>query len=115
VVNGKELELRPIFILDPNIPKLMAVGPNRWRFLLQSLADLDSKLKTIGSRLFVIRGKPEEVLKSIFKSWNVKLLTFEDDIEPYALARDAKVKGYAKDAGVKVFTCSSHTLVDPSL
>ncbi|XP_076320919.1 (6-4)-photolyase isoform X2 [Tachypleus tridentatus] len=42
---------RPIFILDPWFVKNMRVGPNRWRFLLQSLKDLDNSLKKLHSRL----------------------------------------------------------------
>lgn len=43
--------LRPIFILDPGIVKWLKVGPNRWRFLLQSLEQLDQNLRSINSRL----------------------------------------------------------------
>lgn len=43
-------ELRPVFILDPAIRKFLRVGPNRWRFLQQSLEDLDKNLRSIGSR-----------------------------------------------------------------
>lgn len=42
--------LRPIFILDPGILKWLRVGPNRWRFLQQSLVQLDENLKEINSR-----------------------------------------------------------------
>lgn len=42
--------LRPIFILDPEIIKWLRVGPNRWRFLQQSLENLDSNLRRINSR-----------------------------------------------------------------
>lgn len=40
----------PIFILDPWFVKNMKVGPNRWRFLAQSLSDLDNSLKQFNSR-----------------------------------------------------------------
>ena len=43
-------ELRPIFILDPWFVKNSRVGDNRWRFLAQSLADLDSSLKKMNGR-----------------------------------------------------------------
>lgn len=47
---GKTDYLRPIFILDPEILKWLRVGPNRWRFLQQSLEDLDANLRKINSR-----------------------------------------------------------------
>lgn len=42
--------LRPIFILDPEIIKWLKVGPNRWRFLKDSLDNLDTNLRRIHSR-----------------------------------------------------------------
>lgn len=44
--------LRPIFILDPGIIDWLRVGPNRWRFLQQSLEQLDANLRSINSRYF---------------------------------------------------------------
>ncbi|XP_022247971.1 cryptochrome-2-like isoform X1 [Limulus polyphemus] len=103
---------RPIFILDPWFVKNMHVGPNRWRFLLQSLKDLDNSLNKLHSRLFVIRGKPLEVFPKIFQQWNVKTLTYEVDTEPYAIERDEKVDQLAKRMGVTVKKEVSHTLYD---
>ena len=110
---NSNLELYPIFILDPWFVKNARVGPNRWRFLQQTLLDLDTNLKSLGSRLFVIRGSPESVLNEIFSAWKVSKLTFESDTEPYAKSRDAKVQEIAKQHGVDVVTKVSHTLYDP--
>lgn len=48
--NPDENVLRPIFILDPAIRDWLRVGPNRWRFLQESLKELDENLKIINSR-----------------------------------------------------------------
>jgi len=106
-------ELRPVFVLDPWFVKNMKIGANRWRFLQQSLDDLDKKLRSIGSRLFVIRGKPEDVFPELFKTWKVQCLTFEQDIEPYARKRDDLIEKLAKKANVKVIQKVSHTLYNP--
>lgn len=86
------------------------------------------------SRLFVVRGKPIEVLPRLFRDWGVTRLvrspppadsspahsvtarvaqTFETDTEPYAKERDAAVCRLARDAGVAVSTHATHTLYDP--
>ena len=101
--------MRPVFILDP---WFTSTGPNRWRFLIQSLKDLDSSLKLLGSRLFVIKGKPAETFKELFKEWNVKKLTFEIDTEPYSKERDLLIKTLAEESSVEVITKVSHTLYD---
>jgi cryptochrome len=48
--NSKNIVLRPIFILDPEIITWMNVGANRWRFLQESLTQLDENLRKINSR-----------------------------------------------------------------
>jgi cryptochrome len=100
----------PIFILDPKIKNFLVCGPNRWRFLLQSLDDLDSSLREHNSRLFVIRGEPLKVLPELIKEWNIKLLTFEYDTEPYAIKRDESVR--KKLSSIDVISHVSHTLYD---
>ncbi len=91
-------------------PLACRVGVNRYNFLLESLRDLDESLKKRNSRLLVLRGKPEEVLPAAFSNWNVSKICFEVDTEPYAVARDDRVKGLAAGANVDVKTFVSHTL-----
>ena len=111
--DGKHLELKPVFILDPWFVSNSKVGENRWRFLTQSLLDLDGQLRNLGSRLFVIRGNPNEVFKNLFKEWNVEKLTFESDTEPYSVSRDLEITKLAHEFDVQVVTKMSHTLYDP--
>ncbi|CAM9681506.1 unnamed protein product [Ectocarpus sp. 12 AP-2014] len=103
--------LYPLFVLDsdPASPESRA-GPLRTTFLLESLQDLDEQLRAKGSRLFVVRGKPEEVLPQLFEEWNVKKLTFEADSEPRSRARDKEVGSLAKEAGVQVLIRGTSTL-----
>ncbi|XP_077986104.1 cryptochrome-1-like [Glandiceps talaboti] len=106
------VEMRPIFILDPWFVQSGKVGANRWRFLMQSLQDLDDGLKKLDSRLFVLKGKPSEVLPRVFKEWNITRLTFEVDTEPYAVKRDKEIKDISESHGVEVIERVSHTLYD---
>ncbi|XP_029063633.1 cryptochrome-2 isoform X3 [Monodon monoceros] len=82
------------------------------RFLLQSLEDLDTSLRKLNSRLFVVRGQPADVFPRLFKEWGVTRLTFEYDSEPFGKERDAAIMKMAKEAGVEVVTENSHTLYD---
>ncbi|KHG04636.1 (6-4)DNA photolyase -like protein [Gossypium arboreum] len=105
----------PLFVIDPHYMELdpdayspgsTRAGINRIRFLLESLADLDSSLKKLGSRLLVLKGEPSE--------WDVRKLCFEYDTDPYYQALDDKVKNYASAAGIEVFSPVSHTIFDPA-
>uniref|UniRef100_A0A8C6V081 Cryptochrome circadian regulator 5 n=1 Tax=Neogobius melanostomus TaxID=47308 RepID=A0A8C6V081_9GOBI len=92
-------ELYPVFVLDPFLYN-NTTGLNRW------------SLKKLNSRLFVVRGKPEDVFPKLFEKWTVTKLTYEYDTEPYSLSRDQNVTQLAKENGVEVIYKVSHTLFD---
>ncbi|TRY91923.1 hypothetical protein DNTS_029640 [Danionella cerebrum] len=104
--------LRCVYFLDPWFAGASSLGVNRWRFLLQSLEDLDSSLRKLNSRLFVIRGQPADIFPRLFKEWEVTRLTFEFDSEPFGKERDAAIRKLASEAGVEVIMKVSHTLYD---
>ncbi|XP_035753346.1 cryptochrome-2-like [Egretta garzetta] len=101
--------LHPLFILDPSRGR---AGANAQRFLLDALQDLDGSLREMGSRLFVVRGCPEEVFPRLFHAWGTTRLTFEVDTEPSTRQRDAAVAKLAAQHGVEVIREVSHTLYD---
>ena len=103
---------QPVFVLDPWFCKPSRVGANRMRFLLESLRDLDASLRSVGSSLLVLHGEPRVVLPRACKSWDVNLVTWEHDIEPYAKVRDLAVRGALERAGVECASVSGHTLYD---
>jgi deoxyribodipyrimidine photo-lyase len=61
-------EVVPVYCVDPRhfgplrLTGLRKTGVHRARFLLESIADLRTSLRRIGSDLVVAFGKPEEVL-----------------------------------------------------
>lgn len=93
----------------------MRVGPNRWRFLQESLDDLDKNLRKLNSRLYVVRGDPKKTFPKLFKEWDVVMLTFENDIEPYAVERDTVVTEMAAKNKVEVIQSYTHTIYNPEL
>uniref|UniRef100_W5NBN8 Cryptochrome circadian regulator 2 n=1 Tax=Lepisosteus oculatus TaxID=7918 RepID=W5NBN8_LEPOC len=102
--------VRCVYILDPWFAASANVGINRWRFLLESLEDLDASLRKLNSRLFVVRGQPADVFPRLFKEWNVTHLTFEYDSEPFGKERDAAIMKLARESGVETIVQESHTL-----
>ncbi|CAH3024587.1 unnamed protein product [Porites evermanni] len=64
------LTLRPIYFIDPDYVKHGNMGFNRWRFLIQSLNDLDNSLKTLGSRSFAYHIQPFENTSLMDGQWN---------------------------------------------
>ncbi|RNA42711.1 6-4 photolyase [Brachionus plicatilis] len=109
----KSQYIYPIFILDPWFVQKAKVGPNRWRFLLQSLNDLNEQLIRKNSRLILIRGNPSAVFAEKIKEWDINLICFETDTEPYAKLRDQEITKIATELNVKVETKYGHTLYNP--
>ena len=113
-VKGSET-IRVIYVLDTKVDRHTGIGLNLWRFLLQSLEDVDDSLRQVNSRLFVVRGQPADVFPRLFREWKTSLLTFEEDSEPFGRERDAAIRLLAQESGVDVAVCRSHTLFDPQL
>lgn len=62
------------------------------RFLLESLEDLDTSLRKLNSRLFVVRGQPADVFPRLFK---VSLWTwsFQEESEAFLKTRLSRNPG----------------------
>ncbi|XP_013166823.1 PREDICTED: cryptochrome-1-like isoform X2 [Papilio xuthus] len=101
---------RCVFIIDPWFASSSNVGINKWRFLLQCLEDLDSSLRKLNSRLFVVRGQPADALPKLFREWGTTELTFEEDPEPYGRVRDHNIMTKCREVGISVVSRVSHTL-----
>jgi len=104
----------PLYVLDAEYLNPEKMGVNRLGFLLDTLKSLDEDLRERGSRLFVAKGNPLEVLESFIGEYQAKQLTFEKETaEPYNIAIDAAVAEMSQKHGVTVHACSGHTLYDP--
>lgn len=107
--------VRIIYVLDTKVDHATGIGLNLWRFLLQSLEDVDDSLRKLNSRLFVVRGQPADVFPRLFREWKTSFLTFEEDSEPFGREKDAAIRLLAQESGVEVAVGRSHTLYDPQL
>lgn len=92
--------------LNPN------ASPTIWRFFLETLHDLNDKLRKLNSRLFVVQGSPVRVLPKLFHEWNISRLTFNTDHDLQSNEREEVVFSLACIANVEVAVHSSHTLHD---
>ncbi|XP_068718955.1 uncharacterized protein [Montipora capricornis] len=100
-----------VYILPPVIPDTN-ISANRWNFLIECLEDLDHSLRSIGSKLLVVQGYPAEIIPKLIECLHITKLTFESESEPFSRQRDAVITHLAESVGVKVVSCTSHTLYD---
>ena len=102
----------PLYCLDPAWATPSIVGPNRCRFLLESLEDLDETLKTrYGSRLHVVVGDPQKTITKLIRDGTITKVVFEKEIaEPRQLELERRVVEAHPDEAHAV--ASTHLLYD---
>jgi deoxyribodipyrimidine photo-lyase len=86
-----------IFIFDETIlNKLEDKEDKRVTFIWQQLQRLNVELKSFGSSLLVINGKPDTVWKQLLKSYAIAEVYTNHDYEPAAIKRDEDIAGFLK-------------------
>ena len=111
---------KAIFIIDPWFnANYNRGGPavNVWRFLLESLTDLDNRLqkKPYCTRLRVFYGQPTVILPQLIAEWNVVKLTYQaSQVSSESVKHDEIVRAVCGQRNVSVSTYFSHTLYNPS-
>ncbi|KAL8279146.1 hypothetical protein RQP46_008402 [Phenoliferia psychrophenolica] len=110
----KPTEFYPTWCWDPKYVFETRVGANRWRFLLDSMADVSQSLTALNSqsKLLVVRAPPATILPALWKQWGITDVVWEKDDDEYTKVRDATIEALAKAAGVKVHVVLGHTLYD---
>jgi deoxyribodipyrimidine photo-lyase len=105
----------PIFIFDPNIlSKLRNKQDRRVDFIHQALAAIDDKMKQVGSGLSVMVGTPEEVWNNVLSKYNVRAVYANHDYEPYARARDEKIKALLASKNISFTTFKDQCVFEKS-
>lgn len=107
-----------VFILDSQCFKNNERGPSPivWQFLLESLKDLDSKLRKspYNSRLLVFKGEPTVVLPKLIRYWKATKFTFQASQSSYeTLKYDKIIASIAEANGATVWSPFSRTLFSP--
>ncbi|XP_065338962.1 cryptochrome-1 [Cloeon dipterum] len=112
-ISGPPSMFFPIFIFDGESAGTKVIGFNRMRFLLESLADLDRQLRSVGGRLWLLRGDPSKIFQRLWEELALTKVCFEQDCEPIWNERDQSVRATCAERGVRCEEFVSHTLWDP--
>jgi deoxyribodipyrimidine photo-lyase len=93
-----------VFVLDPRLLRGPRAGSPRLRFLLDCLGRLGRDLENRGQTLLVREGRPEQVLPRLLHDTGARLLSFNEDVTPFAHRRDAAVQQAVERMGGEVVT-----------
>ncbi len=100
----------PLFVIDPRV--LAAVGPNRRRFLAESLREVDREL---GGKLVLRRGDPRRVVGALAAELGASVVVATADFGPYGRERDGAVAKALAAVGCPLVTVGSPYLVPPGV
>eukprot|EP00048_Salpingoeca_helianthica_P020268 m.5726 g.5726 ORF g.5726 m.5726 type:complete len:637 (-) comp4604_c0_seq1:35-1945(-) len=94
---GAVAEVLPVYVFDERQFQDTSLGfhktgPLRAKFLLESVSDLKSHLRSIGSDLLVASGRPELVLPSLLASSGKNVILTQREVTSEELSVDAGVK-----------------------
>jgi deoxyribodipyrimidine photo-lyase len=78
----------PLFVLDPALLDSPYASERRTRFLMAGLHELNEQLQERGSRLYVRKGDPRDVIPHIVRELDEAAVFAERDYSPYATQRD---------------------------
>ena len=107
----------PVFVLDTGrgMGEEEQIGPNRMRFLYDSLTDLDDRLREeYSARLLVLEGRPEEAIPLLAgKLGSTGWLLCDYQADPRSRGQIGEIKASVSEMGVrtKVFPSVS-TILD---
>jgi deoxyribodipyrimidine photo-lyase len=100
----------PLFVVDPS---LMAISPNRARFLSQCLVDLDRSLAHRGGRLVVREGDPATEAARLADSSGCAEVFLTHDASAVAASRLERLRSQCATVGVSVREFPGHAAVEP--
>ena len=98
-LNGKNKVL-PIFIFDKEILKKLPKQDARLEMILMSLNTIDLAMKAKKCSVGKFHGTPKAIFIELIKKWRVEKVICNEDYEPYATNRDAKIRGLLERVGV---------------
>jgi deoxyribodipyrimidine photo-lyase len=104
----------PIFVLDPYFKVNELGGVARYRFLLESLIDLNTQLKSLNLGLTIYVGNSYEVITSLLNVNANTALSYNYDVQvEYGRIRDNDIVEYCNDNKKQLYIGSNQfTMVD---
>jgi deoxyribodipyrimidine photo-lyase len=103
----------PIFIFDRQIlDKLEKPNDLRVQFIHESLDEMNTALKSVGSGMTVIYGTPDQVFSELLATYKVGSVFTNHDYEPYAIKRDQSIADLLASEGIGFSTFKDHVFFE---
>lgn len=105
-----EQPVLPLFLFDENILKKLPKKDARVEFIQQQITKIAEELEQKGSTLLVKHGDPEKIWQQLFEQYNVQAVYTNEDYEPYARERDAKIIGMCTERDISFYAFTDQVI-----
>ena len=106
-----DADVLPLFVLDPLLWDRS--GAPRQAYLAATLRALDAQLRSLGTQLLVVSGRPDEVVVEIASTVGAEGVWCSADFGPYGRHRDQQVGSALRADGRSLVAVGSPYAVDP--
>jgi deoxyribodipyrimidine photo-lyase len=93
-----------LFCFDENILSRDDIAPTRVKYMLGCLAQLQKNYQALGSKLLLVKGKPEQILPKLATTLKAAAIYWNLDVEPYSQKRDRQVQAALEKNQITVAT-----------
>ena len=107
------------FVFDTAILDALPRVDRRVEFIRDSLVGVDAELRALaashgvdGGGLIVVHGLAAEVLPALAGALRVQAVFANHDDDPYAVERDARVRGRLSELGIALHTSKDHVIFE---
>ena len=104
----------PVFIFDTEILGKLESDDARVSFIFECLKNINRKLKTVGSEVFLLHGTPEDCFKILLSTYSIKAVYINRDYEPYAINRDIKIEKILASNQIPLFSFKDQVIFEKS-
>ena len=104
-------EVVPVFIFDKAIlEKLEDEDDSRVSFIHDTLANIQHRLRGLGSDIRVYHGSVSECWEQIVREWQPRAVFTNEDYEPYARERDSEVREHLSHSEIEFHQFKDHVV-----
>lgn len=109
----KSEQVMPVFIFDERQLNNPYRGNHSFQFMMNSLLELDQKLRAKGSRLYFFKGLAHEVIQELIESVKPNALFFNRDYTPFSRGRDEAIAKLCEQYKVALHVFGDALLNEP--
>ena len=106
-------EVLPAFVFDASILDKLPKDDGRVHFIHQHIAKMQKESEVHGSSMRVAKGNPLELIPQWSEEHYITAVYTNEDYEPYATARDVKIKALLAEKGIGFKTFKDQLIFAP--